>query len=59
MEIKSIWIITLTEKEASALKVIVGDRSKASDLDHGLTNEDSTMLTELYDLLPYREDEEE
>ena len=57
MDIERKLIITLTEQEASALKKVLGGLSDPEFSKLGVSGDDRKSMSELYDLLPYGDDQ--
>ena len=55
MELVIKYKLELTEKEAIALKILLGAYSYVEKKQLGLDDDDCTSTSELYDLLPYDE----
>ena len=55
MELETKYKLELTEKEAIALKILLGAYSYVEKKQLGLDDDDCTSTSELYDLLPYDE----
>jgi len=59
VKITETYTLELTEEEAVALKKLLGKRSLNSDLEKGLTNIESEIVSEIYFLLPHPDEEGE
>lgn len=56
MNVYTKYIIELNEQEAIALKKWLGKRSDNLGKDAGIDSEGNLFLSELYDVLPYEDD---
>lgn len=52
------YTLELTREEAVALKKLLGERSRISDLEKGLTDAESEIISEIYFILPHEEEGE-
>ena len=57
MEIETLTILKLNQQEAAALKKLLGEHSHDSKLKMGLTSDEATMVSEIWDALPHPEEE--
>lgn len=58
VKITETFTMELTREEVNALKKLLGKRSPSSDLEKGLTNVESEIISELYFILPHDDKEE-
>jgi len=57
MQIKELYVLELSRKEAEALKILLGKYSDDKKRELGLDEQEIKMTSELYNELPYREDD--
>jgi len=57
MKVDREYILRLGFDEAVALKILLGKRSQKTDLENGLTLIQSAKISELYNELPYADEE--
>jgi len=58
MDSKITYTIVLTQEEAEGLKILLGKESLTSKTSKGLSVAQANQMSELYDLLPYEEEDE-
>ena len=56
MKVFNQYVVVLTEKEAKALKILLGEYSDAKKEELGIDMEDVENTTDLYNTLPDREE---
>ena len=57
MEIIEEYVIKLKRKEAEALKIILSSLNERKTEDAGLDCEDRKTISDIFDYLPFRDDE--
>jgi len=59
MNVERFYTLTLNEREKDALKKWLGSRNDASGQQAGLSQEENSICSELWNKLPYGDDDEE
>ena len=58
MKSQELLTLTLTAEEAAALKKLLGKHSETTHKEHGLTQKEAYICSDIYDLIPWYEEEE-